>query len=78
MCSLRFKNNLLTVGHVPSALKIVFLLLNVFASLRKEFSFYLMCSLCFENNFLTVGGGGTCSLHFENSFLSIERVRFAS
>ncbi len=34
-CSLRFENNLLTVGRVRFALKIIFLLSNVFALLRK-------------------------------------------
>jgi hypothetical protein len=52
----RFENNFLTVGHVRFALKIVLLLLNVVASLRKEFSFYLTCSLRFENNLFTIEG----------------------
>jgi hypothetical protein len=41
MCSLRFEKN--------------FSLSNVFASLQKLFSFYLMCSLRFKNNLHTVG-----------------------
>ncbi len=35
VCSVRFKNNLLTVGRVCFASKIIFLLSNVFALLRK-------------------------------------------
>jgi hypothetical protein len=35
MCSLRFENNLLTVERVRFTLKIIFLLSNVFALLRK-------------------------------------------
>jgi hypothetical protein len=35
MCLLRFENNLLAVGRVRFALKIIFFLSNVFASLRK-------------------------------------------
>ncbi len=35
MCSLRFENNFLTVGRVRFALKIIFFLSNVFASLWK-------------------------------------------
>jgi hypothetical protein len=54
MCSLRFDNNLLTVGHVRFALKIVFLLSNVITSLKKLILFYRMCSLCFKNNLLTI------------------------
>jgi hypothetical protein len=54
MCSLRFKNNFLTDGLFAFALKTVVLLSNVFASLRKNFLFYLMCSLRFENNFLSI------------------------
>ncbi len=34
-CSLRFENNLLNVGHVRFASKIIFFLSNVFATLRK-------------------------------------------
>ena len=34
-CSLRFENNLLTVGSVRFASKIIFLLSNIFALLRK-------------------------------------------
>jgi hypothetical protein len=56
MCSLRFENNFLTIGHVRFALKTVVLLSNVFASLQKLFLFYLMCSLRFENNLLTIEG----------------------
>ncbi len=48
LCSLRFENNLLNVGRVRFALKTVFLLSNVFASLRKYFLFYRMCSLRFD------------------------------
>jgi hypothetical protein len=50
------KNNFLIVGHVRFALNTVFLISNVFASLRKYFLFYLMCSLRFENNLLTIEG----------------------
>ncbi len=75
MCSLRFKNNLLTDGRVRFASKIIFFLSNVFALLRKQFSFHKMCSLRFENNFLTIG---QVRFRFENSCLAIEPVRFAS
>ncbi len=56
LCSLRFENNLLNVGRVRFALKTVFLLSNVFASLWKYFLLYRMCSLRFENNLLTFEG----------------------
>ncbi len=70
MCSLRFKNNsfsiycvrfasknnLCFVGGVRFSFKIVFLLSNVFASLRKYFLFYRMCLLRFENNLLIIEG----------------------
>ncbi len=42
------------VGHVRFASKIIFFLSNVFATLRKLFSCYLMYSLRFENNFLAI------------------------
>jgi hypothetical protein len=38
------------------ALKTVVLLSNKFASIRKQFLFYLMCSLRFESNLLTMEG----------------------
>ncbi len=89
MCLLCFENNFLSVGHVcfrfensflaiecvRFASKIIFFLSDVFASLRKWFSFYLMCSLRFENNFLTIGHVRFC---FKNSCLAIEHVRFPS
>ncbi len=67
----------------------IFFLSNVFASLRKWFSYYRSCSLSllkqlscyrtcslrFENNFLSVGH---VRFRFENSFFAIECVRFAS
>jgi hypothetical protein len=71
MCSLRFENNLLTDRRVRFASKTIFFLSNVFASLQKLFSFYVMCFLRFENNFLTVGH---VRFRFENSFLAIEPV----
>ena len=74
-CSLRFENDFFAIERVRFASKIIFFLSNVFASLRRWFSFYLMCLLRFENNFLSVGH---VRLRFENSFLAIERVRFAS
>ncbi len=68
MCSLRFENNFLSiycvrfalkiiffnVGRVRFALETVFLLSNMFASLRTYLLFYRMSSLRFENNLLTV------------------------
>jgi hypothetical protein len=68
MCSLRFKNNFLTDGRVRFASKAIFFLANVFALLRKIFSFYLMCSLCFENNFLA---DGRVCFASQKKFLSI-------
>ncbi len=68
-------NNFLIIEHVRLASKIIVFLANVFASLRYQFSFYLMCSLRFVNNFLT---NGRVRFRFENSCLAIERVRFAS
>ncbi len=57
MCSLRFENSFLTIGHVRFRfVKTVVLLSNMFASLRKWFLFYLMCLLRFENNLLTIEG----------------------
>ncbi len=72
MCSLRFENFLI-VKRVRFALTIIFLLSQVFISLKKEFSYYRACSLCFENNFYLM-----CSLRFENNFLTNKRVRFAT
>ncbi len=62
MCSLRFENNFLTVGHVRFRLensclgiesvrfasKIICVLSNVFASFRKEYAYYRRCSLRFD------------------------------
>jgi hypothetical protein len=62
MCSLRFENNFLTIGHVRFrfensclaiefvrfASKIIFVLSNVFASFRKLFAYYRRCSLRFD------------------------------
>jgi hypothetical protein len=67
-CLIHRSQCLLTVKRVLFALKIICLLSDVFALLRKLFSFYLICSLCFEINLLTEQ---TCSLCFKNIFLSI-------
>jgi hypothetical protein len=75
MCSLLFENNNFSISCVRYAWKIIFFLSNVFASLQKWFSFYLMCSLRFENNFLTIGH---VRVRFENSCLAIECVPFTS
>jgi hypothetical protein len=62
MCSLRFENNFLTVGHVRFRLensclaiervrfasKIICVLSNVFASFWKYFAYYRRCSLRFD------------------------------
>ncbi len=37
MCSLRFENNFITDGRVRFALKTIFFLANVFASLQNNF-----------------------------------------
>jgi hypothetical protein len=62
MCSLRFENNFLTIGHVRFLLenscvaiervrfdsKIICVLSNVFASFRKYFAYCRRCSLRFD------------------------------
>jgi hypothetical protein len=51
MCSLRFENNFLTIGHVRFRFENSCLAIE-----RVRFVFYLMCSLRFENNLLTIEG----------------------
>jgi hypothetical protein len=43
-----FENDFLTVERVHFALKIIFFLSTVFASLRKQFFYYRTCSLRFH------------------------------
>jgi hypothetical protein len=81
MCSLRFENNFLIIGHVHFRFENICLAIERvrFAS-KIIFFLYIMCSLRFENNFLTIEG--RCSLRFdieENTIIEpFIRFRFAS
>jgi hypothetical protein len=56
MCSLRFENNFLTVGHVRFRFENSCLAIERVRFASKIILFYLMCSLRFENNLLTIEG----------------------
>ncbi len=75
------------INFLRFAMKIIFFLSNLFASLQKFFSYCSTCLLCFVNNFLTVERVrfdptiifllSDVFASLRNNFLTTEPVRFA-